>query len=406
MGGRAGASRVVHQLGLGVEHAEDLLQGGHGRLEGVVELRELLDRVEEAGQVADEGHHHADAEVLVEHPRRAEVEDDRRADPREQLDAREVGAREADRGHVGLAVLLVHPPEELAGGLLAAEALHHAHPRERLLEGGEHVGHALAGAPVGAGGVDAEQRRAHRERREDHEGQEGELPVVDEQDRRDPDEGEPVDDQRGRPVGDELVERLDVARQPAHRASGGGPLVVAELQPHEVPEGVGAQVQQHPLAHPAREVALPVAGGPADQSGHHEHQDGEQQDALVVRLDAVVDADLRERRHREDAGGDHHHQEHRQDGPRGIGAEVGQEAPQLPPAPRAAGPAAPGSRVGEAVLTRPSRSGRAGPGRRRGSRGRGRWSRAAPRGCPARRRAPPPAPPARRPGRGSRGDGR
>ena len=46
--GSGRASGASLQVGIGVEHRVDLLHGRHRRLEGVVELGELLDRVEEA----------------------------------------------------------------------------------------------------------------------------------------------------------------------------------------------------------------------------------------------------------------------------------------------------------------------------------------------------------------------
>jgi len=262
--------------------------------------------------------------TLVEHPRGAEVQDDRGADARQQLDAREVGPREPDRGHVGLAVLLVDAPEEVLGRLLAPEALHHADPREGLLQGREHVGDALAGAPVGACGVDAKERGADRERREDHERQQRQLDVVGEEDHDHPDEREAVDHERGDAVGDQLLQRLDVAGEAAHRATGGGALVVTDLEAHQVPEGVGAQVEQHALADPAREEGLVVAGKPAHQAGHDEEPHGEQQGPLVARGDAVVDRELGERRDGQAARGDDQHEGDRRRRAARVGPEVGQ----------------------------------------------------------------------------------
>src|SRR3954453_17938559 len=50
------------------------------------------------------------------------------------------------------------------------------------------------------------------------------------------------------PVGDELVERLDVVRQPADDHAGSVALVKAERQPLHVAEEVVAQIGEHPLA--------------------------------------------------------------------------------------------------------------------------------------------------------------
>ena len=319
----------VGELRLGVEHAEDLLQGRHRRLERVVELGELLDRVEEARQVAHECDHHADRQVLVEHPGRAEVEDDRRADAGQQLDAREVDPRQPHGQHVGLAVLVVDPAEDALRGLLAPEALDDADARQGLLQRRQHVGDALARAAVGPRRVDPEQRGADGQRREDHEREQRQLDVVREQDRHDAEEGEPVDDQRGHAVGDELLEGLDVAGQAAHRAARRGALVVAQLQAHQVAERVGAQVEEHPLADPARHVALVVAGQPADQPGQHEQPHRQDQRALVAGVDAVVDPELGQGGDGQARAGHHEHEEHGHHGAARVRPEVGQQAAQL-----------------------------------------------------------------------------
>ena len=61
-------SRVgpIPHVGRRVEQAEDLLQRGRALLIRRVQVRELLDRVEEALQVADEGDEHADRDVAVD----------------------------------------------------------------------------------------------------------------------------------------------------------------------------------------------------------------------------------------------------------------------------------------------------------------------------------------------------
>ncbi len=66
-------------------------------------------------------------------------------------------------------------------------------------------------------------------------------------------------------VGDELVERLDVVREPADQHAGAVALVEAEREPLEVAEEVVAQVGEHPLARPAGEVGLRVG---ADERQH------------------------------------------------------------------------------------------------------------------------------------------
>ena len=84
--------RLVADLGLLVHHVHDLVERGHGREERVVELRELLDRVEEVRQVEDEGEQRADGEAAAEDEIAAVADDDRRRERRQEVDEREVEA--------------------------------------------------------------------------------------------------------------------------------------------------------------------------------------------------------------------------------------------------------------------------------------------------------------------------
>ena len=71
-----------------------------------------------------------------------------------------------------------------------------------------------------------------------------------------PRSSERVLDQARDAVGDELVERLDVVRDPADDHAGPVALVVAEREPCEVGEELVPQVGEHALARPAGEVRV------------------------------------------------------------------------------------------------------------------------------------------------------
>ena len=80
----------VHDLWLLVEHADDLVERGDRGQERVVELRELLDRVEEVAEIEREREERAGAHVAVVDEPAAVAEDDRGCRRREQVDRREV----------------------------------------------------------------------------------------------------------------------------------------------------------------------------------------------------------------------------------------------------------------------------------------------------------------------------
>jgi hypothetical protein len=58
-------ARRVADVGFLVQQLEDLVERRHARLVGGVELGERLDRVEEALEVQDERHEHADRRLAV-----------------------------------------------------------------------------------------------------------------------------------------------------------------------------------------------------------------------------------------------------------------------------------------------------------------------------------------------------
>ena len=88
--------RLVADLGLLVHHVHDLVERGDGCQERVVELRELLHRVEEVRQVEDEGEQRADGQAAPEDEIPAVADHDRGCERRQEIDEREVEAVQDD----------------------------------------------------------------------------------------------------------------------------------------------------------------------------------------------------------------------------------------------------------------------------------------------------------------------
>ena len=114
-----GSGPVAH-LRLLVEDASDLVECRDRREERVVELRQLLHRIEEVRQVADEREQRADGHVSVEDEVAAVAEHDRGRDRGEEVDEREVEAVEQDRPLVRRAIAEVDLAERAL--LLASPA--------------------------------------------------------------------------------------------------------------------------------------------------------------------------------------------------------------------------------------------------------------------------------------------
>ena len=162
----ASRTRRVGHLRLLDEHLHDLVERRDRGEERAVELRELLDRVEEARRVAEERGQDADRGLAVEDEVGAVAEDDRRRERGEQVDEREVEGVLDDRLLVAPAVVLADPPEVLARRAFPGEGLQDAHAGDVLGERRGHGAEAFADPAIGAARLPPEDRRRHHQRRD------------------------------------------------------------------------------------------------------------------------------------------------------------------------------------------------------------------------------------------------
>jgi hypothetical protein len=184
--------------------------------------------VEEVREVEREREERADRERAVDDERTAESEDDCRRNRREDVYRREVHAAEQNGLVVRLAVALVDAAE---GGLtrrLARERLDDAHSGYVFREGRGDEAEPLANPSVGSIRASPKPHGHKRHERKHDESRECEPPVEQEQDDRGAHKYERVLDEAGDAVRHQLVECLDVVRDPADDRSGAVSLVVAE----------------------------------------------------------------------------------------------------------------------------------------------------------------------------------
>ena len=154
--------RVVDHLRILVQYGEDPVERGGGREERVVELGELLDRVEEVREVEREREERAEGHVPVDHEPAAEAEHDGGGEGREHVDRGEVDPAQDDRLVVRRPVPLVDTAEGRLARGLPRERLHDPHPRDVLGERRGDDAEPLADASVGAVGADPEPGRGQR----------------------------------------------------------------------------------------------------------------------------------------------------------------------------------------------------------------------------------------------------
>ncbi len=342
---RVGPRRVDH-LRLLVEHADDLVERGDRGEERVVELRELLDRIEEVREVEREREQGAGGHVAVVDEPPAVAEDDRRCRRAEQVDGREVDRVQDGRLVVRGPVTVVDAVEGALLHRLARERLDDAHAGDVLRERGGDEAEPLADAAVGAVRAAPEPGRDERHRDQDGQRREREPDVEEEEDDGGAEQEQRVLDQARDPVGDELVERLDVVRDPADDHAGAVALVEAEREPLQMPEELVAQVGQDPLAHPARQVRVRGGEGERDDGRADEEDDDPGQPVQVEVFDPLVDRQLRQVRRRERDERVREQRRQRQQ----RAAAVGQGEPDEQPDPAARTPPRPVANLAPALL--------------------------------------------------------
>jgi hypothetical protein len=267
----------------------------------------------------------------------AVAEDDGERDRGDEIDEREVHRVQDHGPHVRLAVFLRDLAEVGDVPLLAGERLHDAHAGDVLRERRCDESEPLADGRIRASGVDPEQDRADAHHGDHGERGEGQPPVEHEQQDRRSDQRQRALHERRDAVGDELVEGLDVIRQPADDHAGTVTLEEAKREPLQVAEELHPQVGEDPFADPAGQVRLHVAHAPVGEPGKQEHADDQPERAEIVVADPVVDRVLREEGWQERGRRCQEEREDREDRPRPVGRREPGER-RKPPAGAPPGP--------------------------------------------------------------------
>ena len=261
-----GGALAIGDVVLGVEHRRDLGHRGARGLHLPVELRELLQRLEDELEHPDAGDQRADLErAAVDHLRAGE-EDDHGRDDAEELDRGEEERRQLLRVDVRDPVRLVQVAELALEGALATEGLDDRHARDRLGELGRDGGDP--GAHVRERGVRRGLEPAGDDdaRRQDDERHDAEAPVEQEQAADRGDERHRVDDERRQALVEDVREGVDVARQAGDDPAGLLLREVPERERREVLEEVAAQVEHHLLPDPGQHQPRRRAEDPRRQA--------------------------------------------------------------------------------------------------------------------------------------------
>ncbi len=177
-----GVGHLVH-VGDGVDEREQLVERRRRRLHRVVELAQLLHRLEHVRQQQHEGRHRAERHpVDVDEPA-ADAHDHRRRQDARELDEPEVPGADPHAVHVGVVEGAVAAHEAAHLLVLTAVGLHDPDAADALLQRRQVGAHPIAHGQVGLVRLPLEPDRRHGEDREDHERDEGQFPRHREQER-------------------------------------------------------------------------------------------------------------------------------------------------------------------------------------------------------------------------------
>ncbi len=163
--------------GCSVEQLEDALAGGHGGLQDVVFVAQVLNGPPEALRILDEHGQHADGDRAGEDAEAATPDDQRNGDGREQFDCRVVERVGKDGVFEGDHVQAVDVFKVVVGALLAIEELHHAHAADVFLGEAVDAGDGGADAAIALADVVAEEARDDQDQRQNGEGDQRQPPV-------------------------------------------------------------------------------------------------------------------------------------------------------------------------------------------------------------------------------------
>ena len=312
----------IDDVGMDLQHLVDPLESDRGALTPGDRHAEHAQRAHEQGDVEVELDELAEREVAVDHLHAAEAEHGDQAELRHQFDRRQVlrpDPRRLDRLALDVVGLLAQ-----LGGLhaLGAEALDDPHPTDGLLDHGGEIGLLRLHGEHGRVDRLGEPPAGDVHERQGRQGHDGEQRVGDQQDDGDGDDHRRVR-QRDRDHHDEALDLVEIARRPAHQLAGLRPVVVADVQRHDVAEQLLAQAGLGPARFPEGVEAAERRQCTGQHAGDGHEADPEPQ--VVVVGDAAVDPEAHEDRHGDLADHPEHPDRRADDQVATLGAQRGGE---------------------------------------------------------------------------------
>ena len=241
-----------------VEQLEDALGAGHGALQNIVLIAEVLDGLEEALGILNKSHQDADGQSRPEHLVAAVPENQRHCGGTQHLHRgikQRVGVDGIEEGNL---VGCVDAVELLETFFLAVEELHYAHAGDVLGEVRVDARDGHPDAPVAIPHPPPEDHGGEYDKRQNGKRNQSQLPVHLQHHDDDEQQREEIAENGHHPGREHFVQHIhvggDARDQPAHRIA----VVELERQAVQVPEQLQAQIEHGALPDHLHGVSLHV----------------------------------------------------------------------------------------------------------------------------------------------------
>ena len=329
--GDVGCDGIIGYRGGGIEQREDALRRGHGLLQRVELVAQVLQRLEESTHQLQECGDRAHREQAGVHALRRRHDQAGQGHGREDLDRGEVGGVVSDGPDVRIEVIAVQriEPRRLAG--FATEQLHHAHAGDAFLREGVDARKLAADLAVCDAHLLLEDAAREPDERHGAERCEGQAPVGEQHHDGHRGQREHVAKPRDDTGSEQFVQRFHVAGHARDEATGRVAVKIADAQRLQLREQFRAQVAHHPLAEQPGEHRLAIAAEKLHQQRCGECDGREADEAKVTRGNCAVDDALREPGAHDGGGTLERQQQHRANDEGGVRAHIMKKATQEPP---------------------------------------------------------------------------
>ena len=292
----------------------------------IVFLRKIPDRPIETLDELDKRHQFAESQDTLVYLEAAVIKKQDQRQGSYYFNTREKDGIVVYAFEVRSAKIAVDIVETIESAFFLDEELDHLHAGDVLLNVGIKARQLETDLAVYVPYPGAEEKGRPDEQRHDHEGDQGQLPVIVQEGADNEDQHENIADNRHHARGKHLVEDIDVAGNAGHQAADGVLVEETHAQFLEMPENLHADVVLDLLSQPLGDIVLRIIGEEAEEDYTQEYQGDDTEAADVFLGDVIVNRHLGQEGDRDAEDGADEQKRYGQHHPPAVRLHIGQEA--------------------------------------------------------------------------------